>query len=124
MNQMMEKLLAIEDRYREVSLLIVDPGVISDGKRYPILMKEYKDLGKLVVLILEYKNVVANVTSSKELLKQEVDPEMKEMAKEELQEFIERENSLMEELKMALIPKDPVDSKNVVVELRAGAGRR
>ncbi len=122
MNQMMEKLLAIEDRYREVSLLIVDPGVISDGKRYPILMKEYKDLGKLVVLILEYKNVVANVTSSKELLKQEVDPEMKEMAKEELQEFIERENSLMEELKMALIPKDPVDSKNVVVELRAGAG--
>jgi len=74
------------------------------------------------VLILEYKNVVANVTSSKELLKQEVDPEMKEMAKEELQEFIERENSLMEELKMALIPKDPVDSKNVVVELRAGAG--
>ncbi|MFT4779165.1 MAG: peptide chain release factor 1 [Flavobacteriales bacterium] len=122
MNQMMEKLLAIEDRYREVSLLIVDPGVISDGKRYPILMKEYKDLGKLVELILEYKNVVANVISSKALLKKEDDPEMKEMAKEELQEFIERENSLMEELKMALIPKDPVDSKNVVVELRAGAG--
>lgn len=119
---MMEKLLAIEDRYREVSLLIVDPGVISDGKRYPILMKEYKDLGKLVELILEYKNVVANVISSKALLKKEDDPEMKEMAKEELQEFIERENSLMEELKMALIPKDPVDSKNVVVELRAGAG--
>lgn len=119
---MMDKLLAIEDRYREVSLLIVDPSVISDGKRYPVLMKEYKDLGKLVELITEYKNVVANITSSKELLEVEEDPEMKELAKEELQEFIERETALAEELKVALIPKDPEDSKNVVVELRAGTG--
>ncbi|WP_434064831.1 peptide chain release factor 1 [Sanyastnella coralliicola] len=119
---MIDKLVAIEDRYREVSMLIVDPEVIADNKRYATLMKEYKDLGKIVDLSKRYRNVVDNIASSREMLETETDPEMKEMAQEELLSLQEEESSLQEEVKVALIPKDPEDSKNVIVEIRAGTG--
>nr|WP_306642472.1 peptide chain release factor 1 [Longitalea sp. SCSIO 12813] len=122
MNQLIDKLVAIEDRYREVSMLIVDPEVIADNKRYATLMKEYKDLGKIVDLSKRYRNVVDNIASSREMLETETDPEMKEMAQEELLSLQEEESSLQEEVKVALIPKDPEDSKNVIVEIRAGTG--
>ncbi|MCH2199325.1 MAG: peptide chain release factor 1 [Flavobacteriales bacterium] len=119
---MIDKLVAIEDRYREVSMLIVDPEVIADNKRYATLMKEYKDLGKIVDLSKRYRNVVDNIASSREMLETETDPEMKEMAQEELLLLQDEESSLQEEVKVALIPKDPEDSKNVIVEIRAGTG--
>ena len=122
MNELIQKLVAIEDRYREVSLLIVDPEVITDQKRYATLMKEYKDLGKIVELSKRYRNIVDNIASSKEILEVEDDPEMKEMAKEELVSLEKEEDELREEVKFALIPKDPEDSKNVIVEIRAGTG--
>lgn len=122
MNQLIDKLVAIEDRYREVSMLIVDPEVIADNRRYAALMKEYKDLGKIVELTKRYRFVVENIASSKELLAEETDPEMREMAQEELLNFQEQEESLREEVKIALIPKDPEDIKDVIVEIRAGTG--
>lgn len=122
MNELIQKLVAIEDRYREVSLLIVDPEVITDQKRYATLMKEYKDLGKIVELSKRYRNIVDNIASSKEILEIEDDPEMKEMAKEELVALEKEEDELREEVKLALIPKDPDDGKNVIVEIRAGTG--
>lgn len=122
MKELIDKLLAIEDRYREVSLLIVDPNVITDQKRYATLMKEYKDLGKIVELSKQYRNVVDNIASSKELLEIEEDAEMKEMAKEELLTLEKEEETLREEVRFALIPKDPDDGKNVIVEIRAGTG--
>lgn len=122
MNDLLPKLEAIEDRYREVSLLIVDPEVIADNKRYAGLMKEYKDLGKMVELFKQYRNVIENISSSKELLDAEEDPEMKEMAREELDQLQTEEEELREEVRLALIPKDPDDGKDVIVEIRAGTG--
>lgn len=122
MEQILSRLAAIEDRYREVSMLIVDPGVIADNKRYPLLMREYKELGKIVELSTRYRNVLANIESSKSMLKTETDADMKEMAKEEIEALQEEEGELKEEIRLALIPKDPNDTKNVIVEIRAGTG--
>jgi len=122
MSSLTGKLDAIEGRYREVTLLIVDPGVISDTKRYAQLMKEYKDLGKIVKVYQEYKDIAANIDSSKELLETETDPEMRDMAKDEIQELSSRKDEMDEEIKWMLIPKDPNDHKNVIVEIRAGTG--
>ncbi len=122
MKDLLDKLVAIEDRYREVSLLIVDPEVISDNQRYAKLMKEYKDLGKMVELFELYRNVTENITSSKDMLESEQDPEMRDMAKEELDSLLDEELRLRDEVKLALIPNDPDDQKNVIVEIRAGTG--
>ncbi|NQX91384.1 MAG: peptide chain release factor 1 [Flavobacteriales bacterium] len=122
MTNLNNKLDAIEGRYREVSLLIVDPEVIADNKRYAVLMKEYKDLGKIVDAYKEYKNVTSNLDSSKALLEEETDAEMKEMAKEEIQELSKQKEELEEGIKWMLIPKDPDDHKNVIIEIRAGTG--
>lgn len=122
MDQLFDRLAAIEDRYREVNMLIVDPAVISDAKRYPILMREYKELGKIIGLSTGYRKVVADIKSAKEMLRDESDPEMKAFAREELELLETREEELREEVRMALIPKDPNDTRNVIVEIRAGTG--
>ena len=122
MSDYTSKLDAIEGRYREVSLLIVDPEVIADNKRYAVLMKEYKDLGKIIEVYNEYKLVVSNLETAKEMLEEETDPEMKEMAKEELLATQASKEELDEKIKWMLIPKDPDDHKNVIVEIRAGTG--
>lgn len=103
-------------------MLIVDPEVIADNKRYAVLMKEYKDLGKIVEVYKEYKLVVSNLETAKEMLEEETDPEMKEMAKEELLATQATKDELDEKIKWMLIPKDPDDHKNVIVEIRAGTG--
>jgi peptide chain release factor 1 len=122
MNNLLDKLAAIADRYHEVSKQIVDPAIISDQKAYSKLMKEYKDLGKFDVMFTEYKFVLENIVSSKVMLKSEDDPEMKEMAKEELQSLEKRQLELEEEIKVMLIPVDPEDAKDCIVEIRAGTG--
>ena len=119
---MLEKLLAIKDRFEEVGQLIVQPDAMTDMKIYSKLNKEYKDLEKIVKVYDEYSDVLGNINSSKEILKNEKDEEFRDMAKMELDELEPRKEELEEELKVMLIPKDPDDHKDVIVEIRAGAG--
>jgi len=119
---MINQLAFIKERWEEVAKLIVDPDVIADMKRYVPLNKEYKDLEVIVTAYEEYKNVLENIDSSKEILSKEKDEEFREMAKMELDELGTRKDELEEEIKLLLIPKDPDDAKDVVVEIRAGAG--
>lgn len=119
---MLEKLGAIKDRFEEVGQLIVQPDAMSDMKAYSKLSKEYKDLEKIVNVYNDYKGVLDNISSAKEILKTEKDEEFREMAKMELDELTPRQETLEEELKVMLIPKDPDDQKDVIVEIRAGAG--
>lgn len=122
MEDLLKKLEAINYRYEEVSQLIVDPAIIADMDRYVKLNREYKELGEIVDAYKEYKNVIDNISSSKEMLEIADDPEMKEMAKEELDSLLPRKEEMDEEIKFLLIPKDPEDTKNSIVELRAGTG--
>ncbi len=122
MTDLLQKLEAIHIRFIEVGKLIVDPAIIADMKRYVKLNKEYKDLEEIDKVYLDYKNVLGNLKSTKELLEVEKDPEMREMAKMELDELETRRPGLEEEIKYLLIPKDPEDDKNVIMELRAGTG--
>lgn len=102
--------------------MIVDPDVIADHTRYARLSKEYKDLEDTVEKYDEYRNVLDNIKSSTELLKTEKDPDFREMAEMELHELEKKQEELEEEIKFMLIPKDPDDNKNILVELRAGTG--
>ena len=118
----LEKLEGVKLRFEEVGQLITDPGVIADMKRYIKLNKEYKDLEPLVEAYKEYKNITDNIASSKKILDTEKDEELRDMAKMELEELNERLPELEEEIKLLLIPKDPEDAKNAVLEIRAGTG--
>ncbi len=122
MSGLLNKLEAIKMRYEEVGKLIVDPDVIADMNRYVKLNKEYKDLEPIVEACNEYKNVLDNIESSREIIKTESDPEFKEMAQLELSELETRKEEMDEEIKVLLIPKDPEDDKDVIMELRAGTG--
>jgi peptide chain release factor 1 len=116
---MIEKLEAIKNRYLNLEEQMTDPEIISDIKRYAKINKEYKDLGKIVTVFDEYNHVLGNLETAQEMLS---DPEMKEMAQEEINELNPSKNELEEELKKLLIPKDPEDSKDVIVEIRSGTG--
>ncbi len=122
MEDLLNKLEAISMRYDEVSQLIVDPSVIADMDRYVKLNREYKELGEIVEAYKTYSNLISNIETSKEIIESEDDPEMKEMAKEELDELLPKKEAMDEEIKMLLIPKDPEDNKNAMVEWRAGTG--
>lgn len=119
---MIYKLEAIKERFDEVSQLIVQPDAMSDMKKYTKLSKEYKDLEKIVSQYKLYKNVLDNIESAKKMLSSEKDPEFREMAKMELEELEEKKEEMEEALKKMLIPKDPNDSKNIILEIRAGTG--
>lgn len=119
---MINKLEAFKDRFEEVSQLIVQPDIMADMKNYSKLSKEYKDLEKIVKKYNEYREVLANLKSAKEVLETEKDQEFRQMAKEEIEIQQARKEEMEEELKQMLIPKDPNDSKNVILEIRAGTG--
>jgi peptide chain release factor 1 len=119
---MLDKLRIVKQRYDEVSDLIIQPEIITDQKRYAQLMKEYKDLGKVVLKGDEYQALTDNIEEAKEILVDGSDEEMNEMAKLEIDEANTRIPKLEDEIRFLLIPTDPEDSKNAVVELRAGAG--
>ena len=119
---MLEKLQIVEQRFDEVSDLIVQPDIISDQKRYIQLNKEYKELSLLVEKIKIYKTFLLNLKEAESLLKVEKDSEMITMAKMEIDSINIELPKLEEEIKLMLIPKDPDDSKNVVIEIRAGTG--
>ena len=121
-NNILEKLEGLESRFEEVSLLITDPNVIEDQPRYVKLTKEYKDLGDIMEAKKRYVSCLNSIAEAKDLLANESDPEMKEMAREELSSNENLRPKLEEEIKIALVPKDPEDEKNVQMEIRAGAG--
>lgn len=121
-SSMLEKLQIIQQRFDEVSDLIIQPDIIADQKRYIQLNKEYKDLNILVEKGKFYKTLLSNQEEALEIIKEGSDEEMVEMAKMQLEEAKERLPNLEEEIKFLLIPKDPEDAKNVVVEIRAGTG--
>lgn len=119
---MIDKLEAIKERFQEVGELLIQPDVISDMKRYSSLNKEYKDLDKIVVEYKKYLDILSNIETSKNVLSTEKDPEFREMAKAELDELVPKKEAMEELIKEMLIPKDPNDSKNIVLEIRGGAG--
>jgi len=119
---LLDKLQAIKERHREVGELIADPDVMSDMKRYIKLSKEYKDLEPIVEAYHQYRNVIDNIASSREMLNNEKDSEFREMARAELESLMQRKDSLEEEIRLMLIPSDPQDDKNAIVEIRAGTG--
>ncbi len=119
---LLEKLESIKDRYFEIEKLITDPKVIADMKRYIQLNKEYKDLEPIVEAYEDYRNVLENIDSTKEILSTEKDGDFRDMAKAELDELQDKKNELEEKIKWLLIPSDPQDSKNAIVEIRGGTG--
>lgn len=119
---MLDKLHIVKQRFDEVSDLIIQPAIISDQKRYIKLNKEYKDLSLMVEKIKQYETLLNNVNEAKEIIDDGSDDEMVEMAKMQMDEANEAIAKLEEEIKFMLIPKDPEDAKNVIVEIRAGTG--
>jgi peptide chain release factor 1 len=119
---LVEKLELIKSRFKEVEVELSSPDLMKDMKRYAQLNKEYKDLQKIVVKYHEYKNLLSNLDHSKDVLVNEKDEEFKEMARTELEELEKKRVALEDEIRMMLIPADPEDEKNVVMEIRAGTG--
>ena len=119
---LLEKLDALVIRFEEIGKLITDPNVISDMKRYVKLNKEYRDLEKIVDARNEYEQVLNSISEAKSILENETDPEFKEIAKEELESANNRLPSLEEEIKLLLVPADPQDEKDAIVEIRGGTG--
>ena len=119
---MIDKLKLVENRFAELGELIIQPDIISDQKRYIQISKEYKDIKKIIDKGQVYKTLIANKSEAQEIISNEKDDEMIEMAKMQLEDVELELPKVEEEMKVLLIPKDPDDSKNVVVEIRAGTG--
>jgi len=119
---MLDKLEQIKERFEEVSRLIVAPDAMSDMKQYAKLNKEYKELEKIVKEYDAYRLILDNLASAKEVLSTEKDPDFREMAKAEIDELMQKQEQQEELLKTLLIPKDPNDSRDVILEIRAGTG--
>ncbi|MCK7535089.1 MAG: peptide chain release factor 1 [Marinilabiliales bacterium] len=121
-NIILDKLHGIKLRFEEVGQLITDPSIISDMKKYIKLNKEYRDLEPLIEAYNEYKNILSNVDSAKGIIATEKDEDLREMAKAELIELEQKIEPLEDQIKLLLLPKDPQDAKNAIVEIRAGTG--
>ncbi|MBO6239877.1 MAG: peptide chain release factor 1 [Butyrivibrio sp.] len=119
---MFDKIEDILRRYEDITMELNDPSVVSDQNKFRSLMKEQKSLEALVECYQEYKKYKQTIDESLQLLDEESDPEMKEMLREELSDAKDRIPELEEKLKILLLPKDPNDEKNVIVEIRAGVG--
>ena len=121
-NSILQKLEGLVSRFEEVSTLITDPNVIADQERFVKLTREYKDLTDIMDARKRYISCLDSIKEAKDILANESDPEMREMAREELSINEEKQPVIEEEIKMALVPKDPEDAKNVQMEIRAGTG--
>lgn len=118
---MLDKLEAIKERYLYLEELLADPEVINDMARYRKISKEYKDLKPIAEALKEYKEILGNMETAREML-QEEDADMRELASEELNELDPQKEEMEEKIKVLLIPKDPEDSKDVIFEIRSGTG--
>lgn len=121
-SSLLEKLDGLESRFEEVGTLITDPAVIADMKRFVKLNKEYHDLEQIMAARTQYIQTLDGIEEAKQLLETEQDAEMREMAREELESCTERLPLLEEEIKLLLVPADPQDGKNAIVEIRGGTG--
>lgn len=121
-NPLLEKLETFYIRFREIGQLITDPAVIGDMERYIRLTKEYKDLEAVVTAADAYKRALGSIEESRKILEAEDDAELKEMAQMELDELTEKLPGMEQEIKLLLVPADPEDSKNVILEIRGGTG--
>jgi peptide chain release factor 1 len=119
---LLQKLEEVHKKFLELGEQLTDPDIASDMKKYVKLNKDYKELEPVSKAYKEYKEILDNIVSTKELLQTEKDEDFREMAKEELNEFIHRRDTMEEDIKYLLIPKDPQDGKNAIVEIRAGTG--
>lgn len=120
--EILDKLEIIKNRWEEIAEQMNNPEVMSDMKRYVKLNKDYKDLEPLVQSYKEYKSIISNIENAHEVIETETDPDFKEMAKEELEALVPEKEAMEEKIRVLLIPKDPQDSKNAVMEIRAGTG--
>ena len=119
---MIDKLKSIIERYEEIGNALSDPDVVSDLKKYRALNKEYRNLQPIVAKFTEYEKIVRHIEDDKEILKESDNEELWEIAQAELDEFEKQKETLEAEIKLLLISKDPMDEKNVIVEIRAGTG--
>ena len=119
---MLEQLEAIKERFEEVAQQMTQPEIVSDMKKYKTISKEYKDLEKIVNKYNEYQNVLSNIDSAKAVIATEKDEDFRDMAKGELDELQPQKDEMEKVLKEMMIPTDPNDSKNVIIEIRAGTG--
>ena len=119
---MLDKLEALNQRFLAIEQEMNQPEVMADMKRFIKLNKDYKELQPIVAAYKQYKNLIDNIANAKEVLAHEKDEEFREMAKEELSTFTEDKERLEEEIRILLIPADPQDSKNAILEIRAGTG--
>jgi peptide chain release factor 1 len=119
---MIDKLEIAEHRFEDIARLLTQPDLMNDINKFKSLSKEYRDLEKIVIVFRNYKNVICNLDSSRELWLHEKDDEMRQMAKEEMELLEPQKTKLEEELRYLLIPKDPQDAKNAIIEIRAGTG--
>jgi peptide chain release factor 1 len=119
---LLEKYESVKHRFEEVQQMITDPEIIADMKRYVKLNQEYKNLEKLLGVFKEYKNLIDNLESGKEMLAEESDEELREMAREEMEMAEEKIPEKEKQIKMLLVPADPEDDKNAILEIRAGTG--
>jgi peptide chain release factor 1 len=121
-SSILEKLEGVRRRFEEVEQQLTDPAVASDMQKYIKLNKEYRDLEPLMKVCAEYKNIISNIESARELLSIEKDEEFREMARMELDELREKTEPLEEKIRVLLLPADPEDEKNAIIEIRAGTG--
>ncbi|HLZ15898.1 MAG TPA: peptide chain release factor 1 [Cyclobacteriaceae bacterium] len=119
---MIDKLIEIKNRFEEVGQLLSQPETVKDQKKFQQLSKEYRNLEKVVIKYDQYQSALDGITHAKEVLQKEKDAEMRELAKMEIDELEPRRDELEEEIKELLMPKDPNDEKNAVLEIRAGTG--
>ena len=119
---LLKKLEDCQNRYKEVQNLILDPNLVKDPKKYQDTMRENGYLSELCALYDEYKKILQGIKDAKEMITCEDDVEMKEMAREELKELEERQPKIEEQIKLKLVPPDPLDEKNIILELRSAAG--
>ena len=119
---MLNKLEVLEDKYKELSEKIADPEIINDQKVWQKFIKEHAELEPIIMKFREYKDVMNSIAESKSILQEESDEELRELAKMELSEMEDKVEPIEAELKILLLPKDPNDDKNVIVEIRGGAG--
>ncbi|HHP7233118.1 MAG TPA: peptide chain release factor 1 [Desulfobacterales bacterium] len=118
---MFEKLDGVEARYQELEALLSNPEIVRDQSAYQKYVREHADIGKIVDVYRDYRRTLSGIEDSQELLK-DGDPEIKELAREELEKLWQRQERLEEQIKALLVPKDPNDEKNVILEIRAGTG--
>ncbi len=123
-NPLLQRLEGLDARFEETATLITDPAVIADRARYVKLTKEYRDLEKILDAVKRYRSALLSIEESQAVMSDEADPEMRQLAREEFEEASSKLPGLEEEIKLLLVPADPDDSKNAIVEIRGGTATK